>query len=57
MSREETPGVGGRFKAPQPSVTFASGLMRVLRAVIEPLMLAMLDARQQLRFGCAVALI
>jgi hypothetical protein len=49
-------GMSGRFKAAHPSLPLARGLVRVLRPVIEPLMLPMFDTWQQLGFGCPVAL-
>jgi len=48
--------VAGRFEAAHPPPPLAGGLVRVLGAVVEPLVLAMLDSWQQLCFRCPVAL-
>jgi hypothetical protein len=55
MSRQETLRMAGRFEPSHLSLSLPSGLMRYFGAVVDPLVLTMLNARHELRFGGSVA--
>ena len=52
---EEPLRLAGRFELLHLPLSSARRLMRVFRSVVQPLVLAMLDAGHDLSFGCAVA--
>jgi hypothetical protein len=48
MNRQKSLGVARRFAATPPSFTFSRGLVSILGAVIESLMLPVFDSREKL---------
>jgi hypothetical protein len=56
MNGKKALRLGGRFKTTHPSLPLTRGLVGVLGAVIESLMLTMFDPREELGFRGAVAL-
>lgn len=56
MGGQEPLGMARRFEALHTPLPFSRWLVRVLRPVIEVLVLALLDAGKELFLGCLVAL-
>jgi hypothetical protein len=55
MGRQKALRLTGRFESPHLSLSLRSGLMRYFGAVVDPLVLTMLNAGHDLLFGGSVA--
>ena len=55
MRRKKALGMAGGLEALQNPLPLAGGLVRILGAVIQPFMLSVLDAHQDLPLRCAIA--